>query len=172
MVKDIVEEFFALVNIILHGLEHTLLLFKLAIEFFLTLVVVVKLANRRLLQLVQLAQRVNFVLRRVWCGRLFLLVLLVVMSAVVSRLLLLQRQLFLRDRVLRVLMYQVLVVDLVNHLLLVSDLLPFLFLFQRNDSLLHVQLHLPNVQFLMVLNYILLCIERTYFVLDAPELVA
>jgi len=131
VIEDIVEELFALIDVILDGLEDALLLLKFPVQLLLPLVVEVKLTNRRLLQLVKLAQRINLVLSRLWHLLLLLFFFIVVVSFVVSWLSLLDSKLFFGYRVLRMLMYQILVVDLINFLLLVPDLLPLLLLLNR-----------------------------------------
>ena len=64
MIEDVIEELLALIDVILDSLEDSLLLLKLSVQLLLSLIVEVKLANRGLLQLVQLTQGVNLMLSR------------------------------------------------------------------------------------------------------------
>lgn len=62
MIEDVIEELLALIDVVLDSLEDSLLLLKLSVQLLLSLIVEVKLANRGLLQLVQLTQGVNLML--------------------------------------------------------------------------------------------------------------
>ena len=76
MIEDVIEELLTLIDVILDGLEDSLLLLKLPVKLLLPLIVKVKLANCCLLQLVKLAQGVNLVLSRL--RHLFCLILLLI----------------------------------------------------------------------------------------------
>ena len=64
MIEDVIKELLALIDVVLDSLEDSLLLLKLSVQLLLSLIVEVKLANRGLLQLVQLTQGVNLMLSR------------------------------------------------------------------------------------------------------------
>lgn len=76
MIEDVIEELLALIDVVLDSLEDSLLLLKLSVQLLLSLIVEVKLANRGLLQLVQLTQGVNLMLSRL--RHLLCLVLLLI----------------------------------------------------------------------------------------------
>ena len=76
MIEDVIEELLTLIDIVLDGLEDSLLLLKLPVQLLLPLIVKVKLANCGLLQLVKLAQGVNLVLSRL--RHLFCLILMLI----------------------------------------------------------------------------------------------
>ena len=64
VVEDIVEELLAFIDVVLDGLEDSLLLLKLSVQLLLSLIVEVKLAYCGLLQLVKLTQGIDLVLSR------------------------------------------------------------------------------------------------------------
>ena len=76
MIEDVIEELLTLIDVVLDGLEDSLLLLKLPVQLLLPLIVKVKLANCGLLQLVKLAQGVNLVLSRL--RHLFCLILMLI----------------------------------------------------------------------------------------------
>ena len=76
MIEDVIEELLTLIDVVLDGLEDSLLLLKLPVQLLLPLIVEVKLANCGLLQLVKLAQGVNLVLSRL--RHLFCLILMLI----------------------------------------------------------------------------------------------
>ena len=172
MVEDVIEQLFSLIYVILDGLEHALLLLEFAIQLLLSLVVEVKLANGRLLQLVQFAQSVNLVLRWLRYCLLFLLLLLRGEINIGFGLAFLDGQFLLGDGVLWVLLDEILVVDLVDQLLLISLLLSLFLPLYRHYLFLDVPIHLPYVQIFVIFYDLLLGVHYSDFLLNATELVA
>ena len=70
------------------------------------------------------------------------------------------------------LLQQVLVVDLINFLLLISNFLPLLLLLDRVHLFLGVEVHLSDVKLFVVFHDILLRIHDSHLLFNAAELVS